>query len=384
MLGSLPPCRGLSSYCLELSTAVADLGPVEFISFLKMYPAFIYPGGDLEDDNTFPPLTCTNLKVNRRLTWYNPISWIYAGLFSNAKLLHAQWWSLPLWLVYMVICTGFKLRGKPIVFTVHNVLSHEGSYTFYMASRLLFKLGDHFIVHTKRNKEQLIKYYQIHPDQISLIPHGTLDFYLNSDADRNDIRKEMGFTPKQKVILIFGAVRAYKGIDTAFAAFSEVLKKIPEARLIIAGKLWEDWKPYEQFAKTLRINDYLSSYLNYIPSNEVYRFFSASDLVILPYHQFDSQSGVGTAAISFRKPMIVTDVGGLPELVSDSRFIVPPKNPDALAKAIISCLKDSDQLEVMSANTKIAAEKFAWSAIAQKTWAIYQRLVLGTKTCERS
>ena len=374
MLGSLPPSRGLSSYCLELSTAMADLGPVEFISFRKMYPAFIYPGGDLKDDNTFPPLTCKGLKVSRRLTWYNPISWFYAGFFTNADLLHAQWWSLPLWLIYVVICAGFKLRGKPVVFTVHNVLSHEGSYAFYKASDLLFKFSDHFIVHTNRNKEQLIRYYQIHPDKISLIPHGTLDFYVNSNANREDIRKEMGFTPEEKVILIFGAIRAYKGIDTAFAAFSEVLKKIPEARLLIAGKLWEDWKPYEQFAKTIGIDEHLSSYLNYIPSNEVYRFFSASDLVVLPYHQFDSQSGVGTAAISFRKPMIVTNVGGLPELVSDSRFVVPPKNPTALAQAIINCLKDSSQLEVMSANTKIVAKKFTWSAIAKKTWAVYQKL----------
>ena len=85
MLGSLPPLRGLSSYCLELALSIANLVEVEFISFKKLYPAFIYPGGGLGEDNTFPVIRHSGLKVERRLTWYNPLTWLREGLYSRAE-----------------------------------------------------------------------------------------------------------------------------------------------------------------------------------------------------------------------------------------------------------------------------------------------------------
>ncbi|MDP3283734.1 MAG: glycosyltransferase family 4 protein, partial [Desulfobacterales bacterium] len=242
MLGSLPPLRGLSSYCLELALSIANVVEVEFISFKKLYPSFIYPGGGLGDDNTFPVIRHSGLEVKRRLTWYNPLTWLREGLYSRAELLHAQWWSLPLFPVYAVVCCCFKIRHRPVVMTVHNVLSHENSVAYKMLSKLLFALCDHFIVHTEINKQQMISEYGIRPERLSLIPHGTLDFHVKQEVERADIRKEMGFDPDNKIILIFGAVRSYKGIDTAIKAFAEVLAKVPESRLLIAGKLWGKWE----------------------------------------------------------------------------------------------------------------------------------------------
>ena len=148
MMGSFPPIRGLSSYCLEISQALAGLVKIEFISFKRMYPQFLYPGGDLSNDPTFPEIDHSNIHVKRRMTWYNPLSWLAEGIATKADLLHAQWWSLPLVIIYGCVCLLFKLRGKPVVFTVHNVLCHDRSKLYRLASRLLFRLGDHFIVHT--------------------------------------------------------------------------------------------------------------------------------------------------------------------------------------------------------------------------------------------
>lgn len=374
MLGSFPPLRALSSYCLELASSLADLGEVEFISFKKLYPEFLYPGGELKDDPTFPSVNHHRLKVKRRLTWYNPIMWIREGLFTKAELLHAQWWSLPLMLVYFFVCGGFKLRKRPVVFTVHNVLPHEDSWAFHKLSSLLFALGDHFIVHTTKNRKQLITWHGISPDKISLIPHGTLDFYARADMDREAIRRELGFGPHTKVILLFGALRAYKGIDTALKAFAEVLSQCPESRLLIAGKRWVEWEPYARLIEDLGIEADVKTCLQYIPSGEVFRFFAAADLVILPYDHFDSQSGVGSTAIAFRKPMIVTDVGGLPDLVGDPWSVAPPRDPAGLARAIVKCLKDPARLEAMSVHAAVVAEKLAWPVIARKTRAVYDKL----------
>ena len=273
MLGTLPPLRGLSSYCLELALAMANLVQVEFISFKKLYPGFLYPGGRLKEDHSFPDATHDRLRINRRLTWYNPLSWIRAALSTRADLLHAQWWSLPLVLIYACICTGFKLQGKPVVFTVHNVLDHGSSKLFKTASRWLFKLGDHFIVHTRDGRRLMQTQYSIPADRISVIAHGSLDFHVKKQVNRDNIRQELNIAPRQKAVLLFGAIRPYKGLETALEAFSRVLLEVPDAILIIAGKLWQSWDPYQRLIDKFGISKEVRTYLNYIPASDGFRYF---------------------------------------------------------------------------------------------------------------
>lgn len=375
ILGTLPPVRALSSYCFELTRSLAQICDVEFLSFKAIYPAFLYPGGRPDDDHTYPELNAPGLRIRRRLTWYNPLSWLVEGLLAKGDLLHAQWWSLPLFPIYLTVCGCFKLRKKPVLFTVHNVLPHEKSGLYPALSRLLFRLGDHFIVHTALNKKQLSEFYQISGDRISIVPHGSLDFHIKPRTDRAILRKKFRLSPEDKAILLFGAIRPYKGVDTALYALAQVLKKIPAARLLIAGRLWEEWAPYEQIIEELHITDQVITHLDYIASGEVHSFFEVADLCVFPYHNFDSQSGAGAAALSFRKPMIVSDVGGLPELVNDRRLVVPAGDAAALAQAIVCCLDDSARLAAMAADAERVAEKFAWPGIAEKTNTIYQQLL---------
>jgi glycosyltransferase involved in cell wall biosynthesis len=375
MLGSFPPLRALSSYCLEFSKSMAGHTHVCFLSFHKIYPAFLYPGGTLQDDHTFPDIVHKQLHIRRFLTWYNPFTWLIEGFFTKADLLHAQWWSLPLIMVYACVCLGFKLRKKPVVFTVHNVLPHEKSRLFTLASGLLFRLGDHFMVHSPKNKRQLSRQYGISRKQITIIPHGPLDFHVTSKLSRQEARVKLNIKPEKKIILLFGAIRPYKGIDTAIAAFGKVLQEIPDARLVIAGKLWEDWGRYRNQINSLHLEKHVDTFLDYIPAEMVSVFFTAADLVLLPYHHFDSQSGVGAIAVSFRKPMIVSNVGGLPELVNDPQCIVPPKDDEGLAKAIVSSLIDPDRLKAMENDANKVAEKISWPSIAKKILSVYKNIL---------
>ena len=375
MLGSFPPIRGLSSYCLEISLALADLVKIEFISFKKMYPHFLYPGGDLSDDPTFPEVCHENIRVKRRMTWYNPFSWFVEGISTKADLLHAQWWSLPLAMVYACICLLFKLRGKPVIFTVHNVLCHNRSKLYQLASRLLFYLGDHFIVHTRLNRAQMTACYQIPQSKISVIAHGSLNFQVKCAVDRDIIRNQMGFEPEHKVILVFGAIRSYKGLKTMLLAFPTVIHRYPTARLLIAGKLWEKWAPYESLIEKMGISDRVTAHLNYIPSGDVYRYFCSADLVVLPYHHFDSQSGVGATAVAFQKPMLVSNVGGLPDLVNDHRQVFEPNDPDELSRAIVQYFSGLQQDALACLSTENIADRFHWPSIAQKTRSIYNQVI---------
>lgn len=375
ILGTLPPIRALSSYCLELANAIAVKCPVEFISFKKIYPSFLYPGGASDDDHTYPAVSTTRITVRRCLAWYNPLSWALEGLKTKGNILHAQWWSAPLFPIYLIICACFKLKKKPVIFSVHNVLSHENSFLYFKLSQFLFKLGDYFIVHSHINMRQMIDLYGVPGDKISVIPHGSLDFHLKKGVNRENIRKEMGIDPENKVILLFGAIRPYKGLDTAILAFAQIAKNIPEARLLIAGRLWEDWTPYAQLIQKLGIQKYIIAHLEYIPSGDVYKFFEISDLCVFPYRHFDSQSGAAAAAVSFRKPMIVSNVGGLPDLVIDPSCVVPPGNFSALALAVTGCLKDPGRMERMKSDAEMVLHHISWSKIADETERIYHRLL---------
>jgi len=375
ILGTLPPIRALSSYCFELSTSLANLCPVEFISFKSIYPGIFYPGGNLKDDDSYPQITSNNINIKRRLTWYNPLSWIMEGFSAKGDLLHAQWWSTPLFLIYLIICTIFKLKNKPIVFTVHNVFPHERSFIYIYISKLLYKFGDHFIVHSDINKTQMTNFYNITPDKITVIPHGSLDFHVKTDSDRESIRNEFGILKENLVILLFGAVRSYKGIETAIKALADIIDEFPESKLFIAGKLWESWSGYEKLINDLNLNDNILLHLEYIDSADVHKFFEAADLCLFPYNHFDSQSGAAAAAMSFRKPMIVSNVGGLPELIKDKRFIIPPGDKIALANALKTVFRNPDILCSMERDTEEQSEKFSWSVIAKTTETIYKKLL---------
>jgi len=375
MLGTLPPIRALSSYCFELAHAVAGLCRVEFISFKRIYPSRLYPGGKPDDDHSYPEISNIDITIKRRLTWYNPFSWIVEGLSAGGDILHAQWWSMPLFFIYLTICACFKLKKKPVVLTVHNVRPHERSRLFVGMSTILFKLADHFIVHSRVNQRQMRAHYGIDPGKISIIAHGSLDFHVNRHACRQSIRQQMGFDETHRIILAFGAIRDYKGIDTALAAFARAVAKAPAARLLIAGRLWTDWAPYATLIDGLKIRPYVFTCLEYIPSDQVHHFFEAADLCIFPYRRFDSQSGAAAVALSFGKPMIVSNVGGLSDFVKRRRWIVSPDDSVALADAMIDCLQKPALLTQMAADTRAISADFSWPQIARQTENIYRKLL---------
>lgn len=374
VLGTLPPLRALSSYCYEFTRAMAGHCSIEFISFKSIYPGFLYPGKNLKEDSTYPELNVPGLNVRRRLTWYNPFSWILEGIATRADLLHAQWWSLPLFPVYLTICILFKLRKKPIVFTVHNVLSHDRSGLYEKLSGFLFWFGDHFIVHSAMGKHQMQQHYEIPENKISVIPHGSLDFHVKNQVDHAELKNKMGFRQSDRIILLFGAIRPYKGVDTAIRAMAKITAQILEARLLIAGKLWEDWAPYEKLIRDLNLMDFVYPHLEYIPSGEVYKYFEVSDLALFPYRFFDSQSGAGATAISFRKPMIVSNVGGLPDLVGDPDAIIEAEDSDDLAEKVIRFFTDQAFRAQLTEKIIFSSRFLDWTHIGQKTKSIYSYL----------
>lgn len=374
ILGAFPPqSQGVMDYCAELARKLSTRCDVTALGFSAMYPAFLYPGGKTPIDPTKVKLEGASLTVRHRLAYYNPFGWLWAGLTTEADVLHAQWWSLPLWPVYFTIMLLMRLRGKRVVITVHNVLPHEKTLLFVSASRALCKVAHKVLVHSDRNLEQARQHYRLPPDRVEKVPMGPYETTVKvlPKAASHD---ELGLAAGARVILLYGALRPYKGIDVLLRAFAKVAAEVDDARLVIAGKRWMDWMPYERIIRNNRLEERVLLFTDYIPESRTPFFFSAADIVVLPYTHFDAQSAVASQAFPYLKPMLVSDVGGLPEWVGgDPHWVVPPGDADALAHRLIEFFGNQEDREAEFRRLhERVAEDFSWERIVDAYLKIYK------------
>lgn len=375
MIGTLPPLKGISAYCIELSGSLSKKVDLEFISFKKLYPEFLYPGGKIDDETSkFYLKKIGKLQAKQQLTYYNPFSWIWVGLSFKGSVIHAHWWTSFFSPLYFIIFLIAKLRWKKIVITSHNILPHETRIIDKLITKVIFNFADKIIVHSNTNINECINTLKILRGKIVKIPHGTLDIFKDTNLTKDVAIKRLGISPNMKVVLYFGNIRGYKGVSTLIEAFHILSRKNRNVVLVIAGKPWENWKKYEKLIERYDLENKIILFLDYIASTEVKYFFSAADLVVLPYTRFSSQSGVGLIALSFHKPLIVTNVGGLAELVIDKRFVVRPDNPNELAEKMKLAIENEELLKSLSEDSKEISQRYSWDKIAEETLEVYKEL----------
>ena len=356
LFGTLPPIKGISEYCIEQANCLSRKLKVEFNSFSSIYPELLYPGGTKEYSKVFSIKENKNLKIKRILSWYNPFSWIYVGLTNQGDIVHINWWIYILFPVFFTIAILSKFRGKKIILTLHNVIAHESNFLDQLFSSIMYRIADILLVHTESNKETLTRKFKINKNKIDLIPYGPLNFFKTKNISQSEAKKYLGLKDKNKIILFFGTIRKYKGLDILIRAFAKVLKNIPNARLLIAGKNWIDWSPYQDLIVKLNLHDKIISHIKYIPSEEIQYYFTASDVVALPYTHFDAQSGVGNIAVAFNKPIIASSVGGIKDLPNAYTF--ENKNAKELSKMIENFFTLNKTIITNKNNWDIYLEKY--------------------------
>jgi len=374
LIGTLPPLKGNSYYCEKLATTLSKRIQLDFFSFKSLYPNFIYPGGTKEKNNDSYIKSNKNISIKRIITYFNPFSWIKTSFLVKTKIVHAQWWSLPLAPIYIIIFSILKLRKKKIILTVHNVSFHESIIFDKFLTKMVFPFVDIFIAHSKENIKKLEKSFGIRRDKIIIVPMGVHSMYSDSIISKKKAKRFLNLPINKKILLFFGNIREYKGIDDLIKAFSVVNKKIKDSMLLIAGEPWIKWNKYQNLIKKYKLENKIRIHLHYIPKSEVNFFFSASDLVVLPYKFFDAQSGIGNIALAFNKPIVVTNVGGLSELVRDKRAIAKPNNYKNLSEVIMRILEDKKLIKSLSEDSKKLSRIYSWDRIAKKTIKIYEML----------
>lgn len=287
----------------------------------------------------------------------------------NPDVIHFQWLPLPpvdQWFVPL-----FK-RIAPVVYTIHDSKPfHEDS-----SSRLQLlgvsrarKRFDHCVVHTKATAAKL-RANGTPTGRISVIPHGVLRYPVDTDiADRsrNTVR-----------LLFFGAIKPYKGLDVLIRALGSIrTETLERVQLRVAGPPQMDTTPLRQLASEMGVSESIRWELEFVPHEVVSELFASSDVVVLPYRDID-QSGVLMSAVPFGRPIIASAIGGFDEILEDGTHgrLVPPDDPEALAKAIEQLADEPERrAEMGSAVAELGRTTHAWENIAAQTIAVYRTLL---------
>lgn len=286
-----------------------------------------------------------------------------------------------------VIFIIMKILPFKVVYTAHNMFPHDeherNAKGMKFAFRCIYRSADFLIVHSQRDKKNIMATFSLTDNKIKVIPHGDYDFFRASGGgNKVSIRDKYHIREEEKVILFFGALRRYKGIHTLISAFASIVGNKKGTKLLIVGHKMDDDYFSELEDLISKHNVYDSVILNgtYVPFEEVACYFETCDVVALPYeHIYDS--GVLRLAFSFAKPVIATRVGIFSELVIDGEngFLVN-NNLDGLTEAIMRFqITKVEDLRVMGEYSKRSfGDGLKWNNIAAETKMVY-RSILGDK-----
>jgi glycosyltransferase involved in cell wall biosynthesis len=332
IIGPAHPLRGgLASFNERLARQFQEQGfDVTIYTFSLQYPGFLFPGTTQYSSEPAP----TDIKIKVCINSVNPFNWWSIG--NKLKALQPSLIVVRYWLPFMGPCLGTILRlakrnnNTKVVCIADNVIPHEKRIGDVPFTKYFVKAIDAFVTMSDKVLSDL-RLFTTHPAKKVVHP-----LYDNFGAalPKSEARLKLGLQPDDQIILFFGFIRKYKGLDLLLEAMQILKAKSSTIKLLIAGEFYEDRKTYDEQIASLQIADQLILRTDFIADSEVRYYLSAADFVIQPYRNA-TQSGVTPLAYHFEKPMLVTNVGGLPDLVPDGKVgLVAEPNPQAIAATI--------------------------------------------------
>jgi len=334
IIGPAHPLRGgLATFNQRLANAFTDQEHTcSLLSFSLQYPDFIFPGTTQYSSEPAPE----NLRIDTKINSINPVNWIRTGNWlkkQQADLIIVRFW-LPLMgpALGTILRRARKNKKTKIICIADNVIPHEKRPGDKPFTRYFLKSCDAFITMSEKVMSDLRLFEKTKP--ALLVSHPLYDNF-GAILPKTEARMHLGLPADEKIILFFGFIRKYKGLDLLFEAMALPAIKNAGIRLLVAGEFYEEEKGYQEQIDLLGIREQLYLRTDFIPDSEVKYYLSAADAVIQPYRNA-TQSGVTPLAYHFEKPMVVTNVGGLPALVPDKKVgLVTEPDPAAIAGGIL-------------------------------------------------
>ena len=327
LIAPLPPFRGgIAKYCHSLAGELESRHELLLLSYRRQYPKLLFGNKSQIDPGVDQARIIDEFsRLSFSVDSANPFSWQQTcrELASfNPDLVIIPWWVAYWAPMYLYLLRFLKKRGIRVVFLCINVFEHEGSFFKNFLTRLVLRRADAIIVHSGLEREQILAF---NPEaRLKVHPLPLFAYHVKPRGERNGSLN----------LLFFGFVRPYKGLDTLLAAVG-ILKQ-RDITLRIAGEFWHDKDQYLRRIEGLGISGKVEIIDRYIPEDEMSRYFSEADLVVLPYKR-SITSGIIATAYGYGKPVLATRVGGFHEVVRDGYTgkLVPPDDPEALADGIV-------------------------------------------------
>jgi glycosyltransferase involved in cell wall biosynthesis len=279
---------------------------------------------------------------------------------AEAELVHFQW------LAAQLVDGRLLPRGVPTVLTAHDVLPREPRPGARLGQRRLYARVDAVVVHSEHGRRRLVEALELDPAKVEVIPHGALD-YLTTLPDEAPLPRELAEV-ERPVVLFFGLARPYKGVDVLLEAWDPAW----DAELWIVGAPRGDGPPGGPSAPR---RGTVRTVPRYVAESEIPAYFRRADLVVLPYREID-QSGVLFTALAFGRPLLLSDVGGFPEVAATGAAeLVPPGDPAALRAALGRLVADpARRAELAAASARAGRERYGWDDIARRHLELYARI----------
>ena len=374
ILGTTWPYRGgLTAFNERLARQFAAEGnEVEIFTFTMQYPDFLFPGKTQYSDTPQP----ADLSITRTMNSINPFTWIStARKIQKAKI---DLLVIKFWIPLMAPCLGTiarlcRRKGIRVVSILDNVIPHEPHFWDKWLIRYFIGSIDRFIAMSESVQEDCRKFLPAkRQDAVALNPHPLYDNFGQA-VPKAEARRHLHLPEDKTILLFFGFIRDYKGLDLLMKAYAKVkhqtsnIKHQNEVLLVVAGEFYNNGAQYSELEKELGLEGTIEWRTDFIPDDRVRYYFSAADLIVQPY-KTATQSGVTQIAYHFERPMLVTRVGGLAEIVPNGKVgYVCEVNEDDIAQALNSFAQmDTKQRDdIFLKNIQNEKQKYAWSKMTK-------------------
>jgi D-inositol-3-phosphate glycosyltransferase len=323
-------------------------------------------------------------KVVRIIAYYARL--VKYAAVARPHILHILWNNKFELIDRTILMIYYRLAGKKIAFTAHNVNAakrdSKDSWVNRASLRFQYRIADHIFVHTRLMKDELLADFSVPSRKVSVIPFGINNVYPRTSITAGAAKERLGIAAHEKVVLFFGQIAPYKGLEYLVSAMTR-LNECADIKLIIAGKVKagyaDHWAGIQRDIGLASLENRIIEKVHYIPDEDVELYFKAADVLALPYtHIF--QSGLPFLAYSFGLPVIASDVGSLREDVIEGRtgLISAPRDAVDLAKKIKAYFSSDLYLTLGDRRREIcefANERYSWTKVAETTTAIYRSLL---------
>ena len=366
IIGPAHPLRGgLATFNQRLARQFSNEGhECSIVSFSLQYPSFLFPGTTQYSSDAAPG----DVTIHTLINSVNPLNWLSVG--SKIKKWKPDLVVVRYWLPFMgpalgtILRTVKKNKHTKIVCIADNVIPHEKRFGDIPFTKYFLKAPDAFVTMSERVLSDLRRFTN-KPAQ--LVQHPLYDNF-GEPVTKTEARKHLGLDEKDRLILFFGFIRQYKGLDLLLKAMADTRIKKENIKLVVAGEFYEDDKAYLQLIRDNNLQEQVILKTNFIPDSEVKYFLCSGDCVVQPYKNA-TQSGVTPLAYHFEKPMIVTNVGGLPSLVPDEKVgLVCEPEPGSIANAILKFYQLGEQYFIPHLRNE--KEKYSWSKLTEAIFVL--------------